>query len=721
MKPFCRIQILLSLLVIMFTANAKINTKFNDKITKFIWQNEQVRFDPKTPVADSVLAENSAVIIAWLDDIDVDNEVHKNMYKRSGLTNRVVCRHTKRRMVYLGDQSAVDKFSKFEFDGEVEVKTMVVLYTKNEAFGARVYKPDGTVNDVDINTALEVADGKKGNENSKYRIAIPGLQPGDVLEYFYYTEESADDFNLPSIDVDMYARYPILYRDFRLRFNPYLTVETKNFNGVPRLIATKQKDDDILISTAFANLPAIKTEKYLNANRQLPFVRINILNNTSYRYHPKTARTGGFYGDMPMGIYYADIFNYFKDAAYETSLPAEATRLVNNNFLKQNPKASKPEIADAAYLAFCYLDMIDEKSTSSNPFKTMFLVDTFDKLKVAPRDSIGFAFFNNLYDVPTEQISAWDEPHYVAMVGSKFYDPTLRRGTPPGQIKATYQGQAGGHLFGDVKNMAQSTVCQPISVPALSYSQNSTNDNTTISFDSEGVATMNRATTLSGLEINKMDELTGRDEWLDIIEDYFQIPADKRYKATDRDDVAREREVREMLRKDIEKYLGQLPDSIMAYEITDRPVLPGHSNLSYNVTATFKDFVQTVGDNLVLNVGLLTGSDKRLPASERTRLVDGWLAAPSMAKRNINIQIPEGYEVDEESLAALAVMRKNNIGNFAVQPRLSDDGRELNLMFVQNFKMSTVPLKQWGKMLDLLDAAADYLETRLVLVPKKQD
>lgn len=102
------------------------------------------------------------------------------------------------------------------------------------AFGARLIKPDGTVENINMDEALTVTKGKN-NEDAEYKIAIPGLEPGVILDYFYYIDYFMEEQSLPAIKIDFFKPYPI--KDFLVEISspPSLALEYANYNGAPAL------------------------------------------------------------------------------------------------------------------------------------------------------------------------------------------------------------------------------------------------------------------------------------------------------------------------------------------------------------------------------------------------------------------------------------------------------------------------------------------------------
>lgn len=714
MKIISRIFIALALLAAL-PAQAKLNVKYFENTAKKIWAQPEAAFDPATIIPDSLAEANSAVIIADLDIVNARHEITNSMYKSTGETNRTKRDHTHRVMVRLLDQSAVDHYSEFEIDADEQIKEIIVIYDLKNAFGARIHKPDGTIKDVDVSAAVEIAHGKKANKTASYKLAIPGLETGDVLEYFYYTEEMIEEYNLDALDFAMYSHYPVLHRELRGSFTPRVTVEAKSFNGVPRLEGHGENDRNV-VGLVLKDIPAVAFEKYTVPDRQLPFVRINFLNNYSVFYHPSTARRGGFYSGIAPGTYYRDILSYFRDAEYNNDMAGMAARMVKNYFLKNKPDATPEEIAEAATLALRYIGLTDDKKAHNrSTLQTLLLLDTFAKLKVAERDSMGFAFFNPYNDVPTTALTSWEEPHFMVVAAGKYYDPVNKFFYAPGDVRAVYQSQEGGGYVGNIKDMTQTTLPVTFALPDLRYAGNRADESMVLSITDDNKLKARRSMSRTGMAKEQVPELVDMYEWIDAVEGWFDIPEGKRYKAKDRDKVERERELRTALADETKDFSGVRPDTITAFEITGRSILPGEKAISYNLDATFSDLVQPLGDDMVVKIGKLFGGYTKLADAERNRLVDAIFPSAFQESRTITLEIPEGYNIDEESAEGLKMAVNNGVGTFVAQPSIAEDGRSITITGVMRYKMAMVPLSHWPLMLAVFDAAADFSESKLVL------
>lgn len=70
--------------------------------------------------------------------------------------------------------------------------------------------------------------------------------------------------------------------------------------------------------------------------RQLPFIRLQTLNNSSLEYHALSSRNAGFYVNILPGKYYREVGEVLHDAEYESSLPGKAVKIAKN-YIKAHP------------------------------------------------------------------------------------------------------------------------------------------------------------------------------------------------------------------------------------------------------------------------------------------------------------------------------------------------------------------------------------------------
>jgi hypothetical protein len=121
--------------------------------------------------------------------------------------------------------------------------------------------------------------------------------------------------------------------------------------------------------------------------------------------------------------------------------------------------------------------------------------------------------------------------------------------------------------------------------------------------------------------------------------------------------------------------------------------------------------VKIAGDNLLISVPGLIGDQMFVSQDERKREVDAYMGFPRSIRNVINFTIPAGYKV--VGIQNLNMNIDNEVGTFAVQA--TADGNNLNILVKKHYKKMTVKKESWPKLLDMLDAAFNFSQKRVLL------
>ncbi len=708
-------------LLTSISALAGIDKKYYDKIGQSVWNaTDKSIFDPKKEIPDSIAADNSAVIIAWTTDIDVENVVQPSIYLPKNETNRLEKVMVERMMVKLLDDKGVETFSEHTFGANQQIKKTVILYELKSAFGARIYKPDGRLVEVDLSAAVEIGDGKKGKDYKKFKIVIPGLEPGDVLDIFKYVDEWAEYSDLDAENVMLVTEYPVLERRFRIATNPKMTVEVKGYNGVDEL--KRYTNDKGLQETKLAlqNLPGVNTKLLTMPLRQLPFIRTQFINNTTNYMVAQHARRGGLHTNLLPGIIMSEFTDYLKDMPFDTPLPGRAQKTVKDYFTTTHPEASPREVTDALWLATRYHELTakSEKDKSGQMERALILTDLIRKAKLYPTDSVAIGLITSRASVPTRDISAWNEASIVVKTPDALYITRPQMSYAPGEMPGLYKGESAVLYFGDRRDINRNTIAYEYTVPSKRSSDNSCilRDVVTINPDDE-IVTAVATVELTGGYKSYADDLTDKAEWVAEVEDYFNIPDNKRANIKDHDAVGRKKEITDALKTIMKDIYSAEPDSITAFDIKSRGVRPDAPKMEFDVTSTFKGLVETLGDDLSFAIGRMSGMPEPVKEHDRNRLIDVMYPFIAQEVQQHTVKAPEGYAFDATSVEALARTHNSVLGQFVVSASVNEAG-DLELSIVVRTKIADVPLSHWPQVLQLLDAMSDFGDATVILTRK---
>ena len=713
MKRIMMLAVAVFVLAMYSWAN-KVDQKFYEKASKIVWAMELPQFDSKAQVPDSLYANESAVIIACYRSVDVKRVEQTNISKYSttlnAYTNAIDCKKVMRVMVKLKDAAAVEKFSEFDIDAKDKesIDSYNIMHT-NSAFGARVYKADGLVNDVDCSEVFTVTEGKK-DKAMKHKIAIPGLEPGDVLEYFYYDEIWLDELDLDPIQFPFFRDYPTINYTIRCSVDPQLTVEYRPYNGAPLLVGSVEKDGTRILQVETANLPKKDEGKWQSFARQEPFIDMRVLNNmTTMVYRTPSARRGGVYCGLNSNYYFTDISHVLSKAELPLGIVSRATKRAKD-FQKAHPDITSRQLIDAAWLAVMYEALID-KDSHNNLSLSLYMADVMRKLKVKEQVAVGV--INSRFDVPVTQILHWRDPDYMVRVGDSCY-MLSRLCYVPGELPGEYEAEDAAMFYGDRKDYIRQDATV-IKMPTTRAAANNARIDMTVSInaDDEAILDIERKVKLQG-SLKRSAVYIGVSSWVDAVAQYLGVSEKERKKyKEDIDTVEVKNKIEESMKKELQLALCAEPRNLKSYSILSRGVTPDAPACEYVAACDVDGLVKRAGNDMIVSVGKLIGNQIKIEGSERERACGVVRVSAKQTRYVIKFVIPDGYVVNEASLEALNRNVANECGAFYAQATVQD--QYLVLQVNERYSRYAEPVERWPKYLQLLDASAEFNDASLVL------
>lgn len=713
---------MLCILISIHNAFGATDEKFFKKAAETVWSVDIAEFDPHADLSDSLFTDCSAVRIAYMRNIVAGLESGVSLIKYlntgKGATSATSAIDIIRVMVKLNDRKAVEEYSDFDIDAKFNEGLSSYSYANfNTAFGARIFKPDGTVSDIDVLEAYTLTTGKN-NKAAKHRVAIPGLSPGDVIEYFFYTEMYLDEMSLPPFIIPLTHRYPTKSYILECNVSEDLTLEYMPYNGAPamsRVPAETKKQPGI--GFKLENLPAFNLDiPYFSVARQVPFIRMYIMNNNSNLvYHPRTARVGGIRiptSDM--------VINDIACSIAETSLPAQplnkATSFVKQ-WKKSHPEATEREIIDAAWLATVYAVHNDDRRFSERGL-SIYFADVLKKAGVNTPGYIGVT--SSRLDVPVSKIIHYNTPRYFVQVGDSSYLTAGYNVFAPGEIPGYYTGEEAIKFAAKRDHKFYPKSMQKFKFPVPKASANNANVKIALSLneDDPAIATIDCNATMTGTYKQSFAGLVDEIDRFEAIEEYLGIDPkerDNRYKP----DAVKRQENKTKRMSSLGEILLGSPILDMNSQLTSRGCTPAEGALSFNLKGNMEGLVARAGDNLIVKIGSLIGKQREITESQRTREVDILRRSPDNTRIDITFKLPEGYTVSDESLQALCRNVSNTGGTFFT--RASRDATDPSSVIVSvNIRnpKTHYPLSAWQDIVALCDATSDFTTASLLLTPQ---
>ena len=222
----------------------------------------------------------------------------------------------------------------------------------------------------------------------------------------------------------------------------------------------------------------------------------------------------------------------------------------------------------------------------------------------------------------------------------------------------------------------------------------------------------------SGITKEATVGLTDVMDWARDIEDYLGIPEGKRFKSDSYDAVERKKEIEEAVRKLSDSYLYGADDyNIDSFDIAAHGVRPDAPDFKMTLVGRMPETVGNVGNDLIVSIGRFHGKAQPLTGTDRNRQTDISVFGPVQSQYDYEISIPEGYEADPASLAALKTMVNNPLGMFYAEAVDNGDGT-LSLRTRTKMNVATAPIGAWDDFLKIDDAITAFYDSVLVLKKK---
>lgn len=716
-----RSTFLLSLMFLFVSSiNAQVSDKFLENTAKAVWAMDIPEFAPATPIPDSLAAANSAVVIARYFGLNAvyDNDFNPTKQRTYGIPTNNVTKFTyiRRSMIKLLDQTAVDEYSDFEFGEERMVRQRHhELVSAKNAFGARIYKPDGSMHEVDLSQALKVSHGKKENQDESLKIPIPGLEIGDVIDFFYCDEISIDEMSLPSFDVYVVKEHPALNVIIEGAFDKHLTVEYRPINGLPDFFCGQSSDkqnDRNEICLRLTDVPGNPGSAYSRKARQVPCLRVAVLNNnTQIIPKPSSARAPGFCSVIPVEMIYADCQSMLLseyDKLKENSGIYNKAKKLTRDFAKKHPEASNRSVIDAAYIAMIYSMLTEKDDVSSARRLPMLLNKLVGELNLCDLP-MSIALLASRSQPAINDIIDWKDPDYASIIGDSLYCFNSFGTYMPGETPSAYQGEtalaikwpiatkkAEQYLVNLNTNMPrdnQYSCVMDVSIDPETHDLHSQFD-VVASGAMKGYLTL--PVTVKGL-----------------ISDYAKFLGTTPPTADPSELLVAQSDLDKAMAENCSNIPGIDVSDVSDSKIIDYGLLPGSKGIVISHKGVIKNEVNDTGDDLIINVGHLLGKRSLISQSERSRTLPAFLPSTRLSKFKITITTPEGYSPDPASLENFTINESSALGKVFAYASVDDDNNVV-ISFVEQFNTFFITPEQWPEFLRLDDIATSVYDASII-------
>ena len=646
-----------------------------------------------------------------------------------------------RRRIMLLDKASVDVFSEF-------------YYGNSDLTGFRVVKPGGKIVDVDQKNAVKVGAGvtiprifRSVYYGVSYmKIAIPDLEPGDIIDYFYKSDDAIAYAYVPTyysydpIVATLASSYPIVKQKYEFIVAPHFYITCKSFNGASELkekdpsevskdkVSRKakayvledqdrEKSADEMWSNEFITEPMIKFQAYYVAtNRQ----------SKTWEFIGETTETRN---QIATGEEIRNLVNkYLSINTSATDVGAARSWINKNCKSKTDPK----QVAlcafyyfRGAYNYYSYNYSTGETEEYTGPGEWEFLNFMCDLMKAMDFDNVTDIVAvvpRNLGNLNTVVLRG--EINFGVRIGGDngvLLFPFTRYKTHESMDPDNMGMEA--YYFSIDKKKAKDPV-KKFTIPLT------TSDDNLIKADYDVKLTedmeflqVKRNTAVSGLmrsyakcraalftlNFRKSDAEKYDREYDDGTNVRNQKKANEATRKKEESEAERLKSQKEYWKEDLEDDF-----EVESYE-SFKLVNPGREQsdpvLTYEEQFKIKGLLNKAGRNYSLDVGKLLGNQLKLEEKDMKRNSDIYYPFPRKLVNNITIELPAGYVPD--NLKDLDVKVDNEAGTFSSTAKF--EGGKIIVTTTKVYKATFMERDKWPMWIDFLETAYNYSQKKVIL------
>jgi len=685
-------------------------------------------------------ANESAVVLAQSFKIQRTSSTRfKYLILSATVTKRVTTITTYHERVKINDKAALDEYSTVEYQKKLD-KSVSVLWTKyvnshDTYIGAKIIKPNGQ--EVIVNTGEEVL-LKNTGKDQQGKLAIPGLQVGDILDYYVSTNDQ-NESGLGSISnsdlvFTLYGDHPILNYSLLLQYDRKSTPFVLCANGAPNLELTTGENRDKIYSLKLKDLPKYQSQMWSSPFRQLPYIEIGtgaMNRNVSTADLLEDLNLPGFTSNKQLfEKRFNDVFypfdkepekilkDYYDNHKAYKAAPLDSTMKVFFNawkyFIFDNYNKNQSEqIADLNYRK------IDSRHISNYISRLLTDMDiNHDILLVSSRESSSLenAFNMNDFDAII-RINNGDKPLYMS-----FNDPLSQFN----EIPARFQGEQALSLKPRRRTAQRYDFAESsANLPVTGADQNFMDVKIAVTIPADNMLKLkldrrvkeggqmrfgDQRAMVSPAEVDNAIMLSVKGE--PLAKRLSKNSDTRKLSDAFQNNMTRSAtEMKKIFISEVKSEYDQEPQQISDMKIINTGLTDVNPVFEFASSFTLDNLVQKAGGNYIVETGKLIGGFIKLKQEDRKRTGDVYMPFARSFKYTISVAIPKGYRV--KGVEELNKQKRNKTGSFVSAAALT--GNTLNITVSRTYSNNFEKAADWPSVTELIDAASEFNDQKILL------
>lgn len=684
-----------------------------DELKQEMWGSSDKDF--KVVAIPDKWKNRSAVIIARLNRFE---------YRKQAMAALLNINQYNHYRVKLNDKNAVNEYAEISFKSGDKGRVRVYV-------GFKVIKPNGREIIVDPATAVKME--RKGSDGFAYKkIAIPNLEPGDILDYYLCEEEeriitSLIEFFDPIIH-NLRQEYPVVKQKLQFKVQRRCYINLRSINGAPELkLVTDEEKDEQYYSLEDGDRDGIADMKWLYPNRDVPTVKFRAAyaSNKGVNSYDVLLDEQGVVKNKVTADELAEVSNTLMKMVLYAGNGA-------NKYLKKNYNGPTDNfsVARAGYY-YNRHELLNQSETLTLENKDL----------PSEREMNFIASFSNFLkeeDIPHDivvavarRISSIDD---VIFESELDYLIRVRQGkeylyfspysiyTVPGAIPSALQG-ADAYAF-DGLTKSTRWVPQRTTLPAFTKDDNVTATTMDVKLSPDlQKATLHVRRTIRGVEkpyhqyrlLDVYDAIEEDNKTYEAYQYVYPHKAKKEYTALQQAyqqnrSKAKTDALKDMLADDYE---------FKADDPTDLQIVQnGRSDkdpaMVYSFTFGTDELVKKTGPNYLVDIGKLIEGQVSIEADEMDRDQNIYFDNARSFRYTVTLDIPAGYQV--QGLDKLNSRVENAVGGFTSTAK--EENGKLVIETYKHYAVTFASKSEWPNVVAFVNAAHAFTGQKILLKKK---
>ena len=708
-------MVLLMLLLSASAARGAQNSE-DDKYAKFakdarewVWGMDLPQFNNRELPA--AYKDESSVVLARYVDI--------NMTKTRGVTfgqglfsidKGISMGKLVRQRIYINDEAALLKYSEYDYRSQIEEKWVGRKTNGKTAVGAKIIKPNGDVSEISTDEYTSIEDGN----TKRTRMAIPGLEVGDVLDIFVYDLTNYENMGIDPIYISMNSEEPILDMQVHCGLDKRLHTRYRSYNGAPEM--TESSDDDNYYLDLHTDATKKTPRRFYNDWMQTPYCVIKV-----FRKAPDYGEGSGIFKapDAKPLIVFLFQCAHVKIIQPNCFLAPKPYKLIRKA-LKAHPEYNDKQKADVIdkVLTYCF-----NCNPSANEQHFDDFISTFAYYLRDNDIEFQIGVTTSKSSMPIDEL-LWGEWEMVIHVkdGDGYYTtPEEDVMEHEHKLPWKFQGQKAYFLdYGFYRRPGDDPHYEAKTLPEDDENDNYAHSEMKVKLDGtkvnierrtqrkgsykagyqRGIATIFEIDSVYGKESSSKLSYTERygEDRIRMIE-YSRKTANSRFA------------------DEVEAFHDRRAEKVTGFSLNNIGIETGNPELDYTISYTLSGIVSKAGDDIAISVGQLVTKEKPLWKEERERSEDANFGAPGHSEHSIDIEIPEGYTVSQETLDAITMNVSNDCCGYKTTANVENG--HIKIKVRKERKKADIAGADWQKMVARFDAEKKFVSSKIILTKKK--